>query len=93
MHRRRPEDMHDSGYRYLRSIPSPAEIEAMCAAARSAAAFVREELAVRIDSHTLGGDLATIDETEGGIIGEAMDCLARLEAALGPFSKEVPDAG
>jgi|FreactcultureFD7_1027221.scaffolds.fasta_scaffold29446_2 hypothetical protein len=48
----------------------------------NARAFVADELAVRIDSHTLGGDLSTIDESEGGIIGEAQQTLAMIDRAL-----------
>lgn len=54
----------------------------LLAALKIARAFVQAELDVRIDSHTLGGDMATLDESEGGICGEAMDCLARIDAAI-----------
>ena len=47
-----------------------------------ARSFVTDELAVRIDSHTLGGDLATLDDEDAGMVREALDCLARIDAAV-----------
>lgn len=41
--------------------------------------FVQEELNVRVKSHTLHGDTATLDEDGITICGEATDCLATIE--------------
>ena len=54
----------------------------LLAALRDARAFVEAELTVRIDSHTLGGDLATLDDADCGIVAEAQACLARIDAAI-----------
>ncbi len=45
--------------------------------------FIKAELDVRIASHTIGGGISTLDEQDGGLVGEAMQCLERIDAALG----------
>lgn len=62
--------------RFLEAAPD------VYAALKSARAFVKAELDVRVDSHTLGGDLATLDETDDGICAEAMRMLEQIDAAL-----------
>ena len=54
----------------------------LLAALHKAREFVQAELDVRVDSHTIGGDLSTLDEADGGICGEAIDMLAVIDAAL-----------
>ena len=51
-------------------------------ALQDARAFVKAELDARISEHTTAGDMATLDETDGGLCGEAMDALARIDAAI-----------
>lgn len=51
-----------------------------CVAALTLAhGFVQEELNVRVKSHTMHGDTATLDEGGITICGEATDCLATIE--------------
>jgi hypothetical protein len=44
--------------------------------------FVKEELGVRVSSHTGGGDMATLDADGIESCGEATDCLATIENAM-----------
>jgi hypothetical protein len=58
-----------------------ASVDVVARALKFTHEFVTEELKVRVDSHTLGGDIKSVDDSEGGIIGEAMDCLAKIDEA------------
>jgi hypothetical protein len=58
-----------------------ASVEVVARALKFTHEFVTEELKVRVDSHTLGGDLKSVDDSEGALIGEAMDCLAKIDEA------------
>lgn len=58
--------------RFLEAAPD------LVAALKSARAFVKAELDVRMDSHTLGG----APETDDGICAEAMRMLEQIDAAL-----------
>lgn len=66
-----------------------AEIEATRAALRTCVKalgftdmFVKAELEVRISSFTIGGDMATLNEEESSVCGEAKDCATRIATAL-----------
>ena len=61
----------------------------MLAALELARAFVKEELDVRIDSHTLGGLAETLDEDGGMIVGEAADMLVTIDAVIRMAKGEV----
>ena len=54
----------------------------LLAALRRARTFVKDDLDLRVSSFTVGGDLATLDETDGGMCGEAIEMLAVIDAAI-----------
>lgn len=54
----------------------------MLVALRAVREFVEDEFRVRVDSCTLGGDLATVDPEDESLITEALDTLAVIDAAL-----------
>lgn len=72
----------------LAKIAATADREkALVEALKDARKFIAAELDVRLDSFCLKGtdgkpDISTLDDSDGGTCGEAMDFLARIDAAL-----------
>jgi hypothetical protein len=59
----------------------------LLAALRDARNFIQAELDTRLDSFCTKGpdgkpDISTLDDADGGHVGEAVDCLARIDAAI-----------
>lgn len=62
----------------------------LLATLKSVREFVKAELDVRVDSHTLDGELMGFDYDGPPIITEARECLERIDAALARAEGHAP---